>query len=918
MPFRAAIASEIDSKRMECDLTKCSRAPVKAPPAATNITALIAKIRKQAKELSELHEELAAKDNQIEKLKSAKLSGQVVVQGERQRIKSLEAQVHEWKLKYEKEHKKHEACIKRLREVKISNQEASKSSLSKEAETPESEDEGKSDEQRNYISVLEDALKLKAQECNIGGQAELLLVLAELRQKISALQETVLLKDVKISELEKRVHEANVETQLCSSAKQSDAVMDYAQSLSDKQKSFENQIAELTHRLEQSELDCAASKHELRNVADQYNSLLHDYDHREAEFAKVKAKLEKFEQESSKHLNDASQLHELKQLQEDLLSSISDSKANELKYKQKLEETRKLLDAAELSIEQLERDAQRFGETRSFLEKEIANLQSELATLRQSHQTIQNAKAALQSELDTIREHEAAYGDMAACRKSFSALTESERRLRSDMQMIDHFVATIHTSIYQPAKSNNGTAADGKGTFIEWFTVGDLVARVAVLESRRHPPQLTNNLPKLASYLHEIYSSVMNVVQHISQMEASWTREKFNLVAARDAFDASANLIQNELNMMHTWNNQLQEECQQKHRQCIELDQRVAICEANMTETTHVYEELKQKYDTTQQTLFELKFEYDKLLSTKQTQMIDEHDLREQIEELEYKAEEQKRELETLKQDFEETCQALKHLQKHCSIIQEELKETSTSRDLLTSSLEQLQNQSSSQSSLLDQATQAQIELQDQVHYLDKRLEEKSSQLDTIKAHMNQLQNLIWDVYVYIKPLLPDVLKTSIKPKDPAQIVSELPSWVDAIIEKHVENATKHTAKQSLLANCSSVEYAEPSLCLVRELKRDLQQTQNENQTLKIQLSDARVHSWQKNTTPPPRSIDTGRRAIAQGLRNKLARSPKHSKDTPIDSYAMAEAYVVETKSSSLDEQLDRLRSAFASFGTEV
>jgi len=77
-------------------------------------TALVSKIRKQAKELSELHEELSTKEKIIEKFRSSRLvSGSNV-----QRIKGNKSNVEEWRLKYQQERKKYEICLRRLKETK--------------------------------------------------------------------------------------------------------------------------------------------------------------------------------------------------------------------------------------------------------------------------------------------------------------------------------------------------------------------------------------------------------------------------------------------------------------------------------------------------------------------------------------------------------------------------------------------------------------------------------------------------------------------------------------------------------------------------------------------------------------------------------------------------------------------------------
>ncbi|RHY34772.1 hypothetical protein DYB32_000648 [Aphanomyces invadans] len=84
-------------------------------PSSTGTTSsLVAKIRKQAKELSELHEELAAKEKIIQKLQQSRLHGGAAGATGQHKGKEIE----EWKSKYLKEQKKYESSLKKLQEMK--------------------------------------------------------------------------------------------------------------------------------------------------------------------------------------------------------------------------------------------------------------------------------------------------------------------------------------------------------------------------------------------------------------------------------------------------------------------------------------------------------------------------------------------------------------------------------------------------------------------------------------------------------------------------------------------------------------------------------------------------------------------------------------------------------------------------------
>jgi len=61
-----------------------------------------------------------------------------------------------------------------------------------------------------YISILEEAVQLKADEINVSGHAELLIVLAELRNKVQQHEDMLNTKDEFVKELEKQNIELNI------------------------------------------------------------------------------------------------------------------------------------------------------------------------------------------------------------------------------------------------------------------------------------------------------------------------------------------------------------------------------------------------------------------------------------------------------------------------------------------------------------------------------------------------------------------------------------------------------------------------------------------------------------------------------------------------------------------------------------
>jgi len=100
-------------------------------------------------------------------------------------------------------------------------------------------------------------------------------------------------------------------------------------------------------------------------------------------------------------------------------------------------------------------------------------------------------------------------------------------------------------------------------SFVEWFIVRDCISRCAFLDTARMPPQLPQCFPKFTAFLNSVFTSVNNLVKHITQMEVSWKNERASLLAARDAFEASTNLLENEVQMIRAWSFQLQSDLQE-------------------------------------------------------------------------------------------------------------------------------------------------------------------------------------------------------------------------------------------------------------------------------------------------------------------------------------------------------------------
>ncbi|RQM19320.1 hypothetical protein B5M09_008710, partial [Aphanomyces astaci] len=509
-----------------------------------------AKIRKQAKELSELHEELATKEKTIQKLQQSRLHGGGGVAAGVGGHKGKE--VEEWKTKYLKEQK--------------------------------------NDEERMYVRLLEEGMQVKAEEFNVSGHAELMVVLAELRQTIQGQAEKLRAKDQQILALQ--VEKAN--------------------SMHVRNAELTAQVATLNQLHEHTAV-------ELKSVAERYATLVANFDAVQLDNAALKQTLAQLQgQSQDKDARLAAlydecqaarqQVRDMKTLQDDLLNGIGDAKDSERKWKDKADASQRQLDDVLIKLTAAQHDVAGMTHQQSQADTVLSTLKGEVESLKASVVRLQQDKDRLQTECDHMREYENAVTDRSQHRKSYTAVAESERTLRADLHMIDMFVhSTPHHHSSSPsthnthAKPDNNEAASS--SFVEWYIVGDVVSRVAVLDQRRLPPQLVQRLPRFSSFLNQVFVAVDTLIHHVSMVDTSWKRERFNLVAARDAFESSAALIQTELDMMRQWSFQLHDELQHTSRAKVEIDQQYQTSTAVAKEASERAQELEQSYAACLQTL---------------------------------------------------------------------------------------------------------------------------------------------------------------------------------------------------------------------------------------------------------------------------------------------------------------------------
>ncbi|RHY17585.1 hypothetical protein DYB36_013619, partial [Aphanomyces astaci] len=411
-----------------------------AAPSSTGTTSsLVAKIRKQAKELSELHEELATKEKTIQKLQQSRLHGgggaAAGVGGHKGK------EVEELKTKYLKEQKKYDASLKKLHEMKaaldVKDQEKQRlvghfdqfDQALRDLRNARARCEvaGFGDEERMYIRLLEEGMQVKAEEFNVSGHAELMVVLAELRQTIQGQAEKLRAKDQQILELQ--VEKANsvhsTTNSLASMTKQKEAIIDYAQSLSDKHMATLNQLHEHTAV-------------ELKSVAERYATLVANFDAVQLDNAALKQTLAQLQgQSQDKDARLAAlydecqaarqQVRDMKTLQDDLLNGIGDAKDSERKWKDKADATQRQLDDVLIKLTAAQHDVAGMTHQQSQADTVLSTLKGEVESLKASVVRLQQDKDRLQTECDHMREYENAVTDRSQHRKSYTAVAESER-----------------------------------------------------------------------------------------------------------------------------------------------------------------------------------------------------------------------------------------------------------------------------------------------------------------------------------------------------------------------------------------------------------------------------------------------------------------------------------------------------------
>ncbi|CAK4778179.1 hypothetical protein LEN26_007313 [Aphanomyces euteiches] len=921
-------------------------------PSATGATSsLVAKIRKQAKELSELHEELAAKDKLIHKLENSRLHGT---------LPSKPSEVEEWKAKCQKEQKKNELCAKKLRDMKraLDDKEEEKKRLvqhSKQFELAladmraarkESGTKTATDEERIYIRILEEAVQLKAEEFNVGGQAELMIVLAELRQTIQAQQDKLSEKDAKILQLQlatatkaekKSDTDAEDTTTLSSLSKQKDAIIDYAQSLAEKHRVADTQNSELLDQIASLKDQHKHAEEELKTLAERYAKLEIALESTTTERDTALQRISDLQTQMRDKESQISSLHEdcatkarhvndMKALQDDLLNGISEAKESELRWKKKADDAHTEVAAVKTKLSEVQTELATFKNKQTEIANDSSKWRAQVDSLKRALQRLQQEKELVDAECKQMLEYEKTFTDVSSHRKSFAALVEAERALRSDLAVIDSFATSTHAHLNR--REHHG-AQSQEATFVEGFIVGDAVARVALLDQRRMPPQLTLRLPRFAAFLHQVFESVTTLVQHVSHVDTSWKRERFNLVAARDAFETSGQLIQKELEMMRQWSFQLHDELQQAHRSLVEMEQKWRTADVLARDATDQAKDLQEQLMSSSRALQAAETNLERLHADMAHKDDDNQTLHIQLEELSGHADH----LEQLQQEaMQRETKAVAALE----ATQTELEENQAAYHTLErqlhdemEALQQLRLRCEAQEALATDYAALKEQADEMQKALAATKEEKRRQLDAVQAHSAQLQEAVWAAHASLCRLLPPPAQT--KPRDTTTALRQFPEMVERLVQHQVKTHTHESMKAALLKNCQSVDYQDPSLCLLRELKLDLQQLKDENQALKAQLSGCRVGFMNQICTPEPtqqdkspyRPIQPRNDQVVEGLRQKLMlKKPfpqaSQAEAAPKQRHVSPEEYVKNARASSLEDQLDKLHAAFASFRTDV
>ncbi|RHY88637.1 hypothetical protein DYB37_004310 [Aphanomyces astaci] len=801
-----------------------------AAPSSTGTTSsLVAKIRKQAKELSELHEELATKEKTIQKLQQSRLHGgggaAAGVGGHKGK------EVEEWKTKYLKEQKKYDASLKKLHEMKaaldVKDQEKQRlvghfdqfDQALRDLRNARARCEvaGFGDEERMYIRLLEEGMQVKAEEFKVSGHAELMVVLAELRQTIQGQAEKLRAKDQQILELQ--VEKANsmhsTTNSLASMTKQKEAIIDYAQSLSDKHSAVDSQVLATLNQLHEH------TAVELKSVAERYATLVANFDAVQLDNAALKQTLAQLQgQSQDKDARLAAlydecqaarqQVRDMKTLQDDLLNGIGDAKDSERKWKDKADATQRQLDDVLIKLTAAQHDVAGMTHQQSQADTVLSTLKGEVESLKASVVRLQQDKDRLQTECDHMREYENAVTDRSQHRKSYTAVAESERALRADLHMIDMFVhSTPHHHSSSPSTHNTHAKPDNNevasSSFVEWYIVGDVVSRVAVLDQRRLPPQLVQRLPRFSSFLNQVFVAVDTLIHHVSTVDTSWKRERFNLVAARDAFESSAALIQTELDMMRQWSCQLHDELQHTSRAKVEIDQQYQTSTAVAKEASERAQELEQSYAACLQTLRTTQAAVESV-NLELTQVdCERHALAAQVEDLAVRLEKSQQEVSDLRSEATTTRQSLDTATKQLQESHTDVEKWTSAHARLNEKLKEVTLDAAAYDSLVEEcaALKQQVHVAESDRVIATVSDDQRRHLDAMQTHSKQLEAAIWEVFSTVQSHLPKSQAT--KPDDATTALRHLPILLERIVQHQIKTLTHESMKVALLQNCQSV-----------------------------------------------------------------------------------------------------------------
>ncbi|DBA02650.1 TPA: hypothetical protein N0F65_010475 [Lagenidium giganteum] len=507
-------------------------------------------------------------------------------------------------------------------------------------------------EQQLYIRVLEEAVHLKATEFQITGHEELLMVLAELRHTIYQQEQDVADKTAAIDALQQQLTDAQdslrageqqwvkeraqLDAYTQSVRKEKMALIDKLQASEQRHTQLQAQAKQLSNTVTDNHTRIATLERELaeaRQHVAQADVKVKDIK-KSLEDAKqeVAATVAIYQQSQQRNCSLETEIErhqvrvdELQAMQEGLLTAIDAHLAKELTWQQEREQWQTQKANQAMEKDRLQTSVQQLNERAAMLVEENERLRQHLQECKQQAKSLEQEKARAQAaheENQRRMEELVAANNKAQDDKVRAALATQTQLtdLHEGLAELDSILGASLSTLTTPWSQRRDDRTtqlwpreDGDDEMLDALCLDDLerscacLARLvaAVTSATTLTRLLDTHLPTQVPWLNRLHDLLDAISQRVQLAEASWKRERRDLLRAVNELQTTATTWQHATETLQV--------------EATEARRKLHECEFDLKERSSSLHSLQQEHNEALQTIALLEQRTNEMDTARQT-----------------------------------------------------------------------------------------------------------------------------------------------------------------------------------------------------------------------------------------------------------------------------------------------------------